>query len=450
MPQRINPITQGLEAYQARVNIELFNDVVAFVMASTAADTGAVRRALTDNHIWYSRSESENIQERYGFRYFGELLERFEDRAGADIRDIRAIALAMASTQNLLTDDMFVGSQRAGFIRKITRLSPDDVYLKGALYLLGRFEPNGVALREELMQASYACTEELLFVASLLEDFSQAVEAFKPQFINLLGAGRTMPVFGNIRVYSWLIRQVHRFHEETGIRAKDLALLRALIELPVSFVKPGNKYHGALLDNGYSAEEIIYLNSAILDCRPVAKTINTRSIVAEKIAIEFCGTFINSEAAHHEEVYDHLAQLLIIHSEFNIKINGYKGIFHAIEDSINIANPQTFMRLYKLIEKKDIFRFDILNNKWDVLSRDMDYGDYLQVFERQMDENTQLAREQILAWIQTFDRLTGTSYLDIFAKKHEWHRDGIFSLLVHKGILDLKTTFLSCAGLESV
>ena len=252
MSQEKTPAVTGFDAYREQVNINLFNDIIAFIADTTALDVVPTRRKLSAGHLWYSRSDSDSIQAQYGFRYFGELLERYEDKAGSDIRDIRAIALAMGYTKDLFTDDMFVGKQKTGFIRKITALSPGDIYLKGALYLLNRYEPIGDAIFEELTKAVYTQTKELVFAASLLDEFEQVLKYFKPQLLSLLGSERTMPVFGNIGVYAWLLRALCAYHKSKGIRGKDMGLLRALIELPVSFVKTGNKYNKALRDNGYN------------------------------------------------------------------------------------------------------------------------------------------------------------------------------------------------------
>ncbi len=454
MSAEIKSSVQGYEAYLEHVNITLFNDVIAFVMATSAADVSPVRRRLDYQHLWYSQSHSDNIQEQYGFRYFGELLERFEDKAGSDVKDIRAIALAMAYTDELLTDDMFVGSQRASFMRRITRLSDGDIYLKGAIYLMNRYEPGAEVSFGELVQAPFTRTEEIIFVASLFGDICQAIEALKPRLVSLLGTARTMSVFGNINVYAWLIRGIYQYHQDKGIRSKDMAILRALIELPVSFVKAGSRQHAVLLDNGYSAEEVVYLNSAILDLNPVPKTLDRRSIVSEKIAVEFCQTFINSEHTHHTEAYDHLAQCLIFHSEFYIKIGGHKGIFSAIKNTIKIVNPQTFIRMFKLVSeaKRGIFQFDILDGKWDVLSREFDADTYCQLFEDQlMDRGGSLDSTKLADWIQKYDELTGLSYLSEFEREYDGYRkECIFSLFVNTGIIDLKTAFNRCQSLDSI
>ena len=67
------------EAFEERVNSELFGGVVTFIFDTSSADTKRVSRKLNSGHLWYTGSETTNIQERNGFRYLGELLERYEE-----------------------------------------------------------------------------------------------------------------------------------------------------------------------------------------------------------------------------------------------------------------------------------------------------------------------------------------------------------------------------------
>lgn len=441
---------QGLQFYHNQVNIGLYNDVIAFVMDTTAADTMQVHEKLTSKHLWFREYYNYDIQERYGFRYFGELLERFEDKVGSDIRDMRAIALAMGDTKDLFTDDMFVGDQKKNFIKKIIRTSAGDIYLKSAMYLLNKDETSGAGQLEALTKATYSKTEELIFVMSLYDDFEQAFLNFKPRLIHLLGRTRTIPTAGSIDIYCWLIKQLYRCPKIKQIRTKDMALIRALMELPVSFVKAGGRSHNVLLEAGYTAEEIIYLNSSIVRHKPISNSINIDSIVAEKIAIEMCKVYINSENTHSPDAYEHLEWVLKKYNNFNFKISGYQGIYQAIKDDIKIDNPQTFLWLFKTIQPKEVFRFDILDEKWDILSCELETDVYCKLFDKQLEVNSELTGPQIAERIEKYNALTGLSYLTEFEKKYKYDRERVFDLLVNKGIINMKTLFSSCPDIDAI
>lgn len=439
-------IEQGFAALQTEVNIELFNDIFAFIVKTTAVDAVPVIRNLEACHPWYSRSGSRNIQEQYGFRYFGELLERFEDRAGSGIADIRAIALAMAWGKELLTADMFVGSQQNDFIGKITAMSAGDSYLKGALYLLDK-DGRGKTPLAELEQSKYTRTEELLFVLSLYDDFGQAIEVYKPQLLALVGASRSIPVYGNVGLMSWLIKRLDTILK--GCRAKDMALFRALYALPTSFVKAGDRYHTVLMDNGYTTDEIVYMNSCLLYFRPLRYTIDRDSIVAEKIAAQLCKVFINSEKTHTQEVYGYLGWLLSRYDDFTIKIQGYTGLFEAIKNEIQLINPRTFIWLYGFVNESYLFDFDILDDKWDILSKELNAKAYRELFNEQLKNHREEIPEKTKERIGRYDSLTGSSYLLAFENAYEYD-DTEFALLVNKGILDLATAYSACPGLETL
>lgn len=433
-------LIEGFDAFTTAVSIPLFNDICAFIEKTTAADTTVVIRELRANHLWFSHSTNDNIQEQYGFRYLGELLERFEERAGSDIRDIRAIALAIAHTKDLLTDDMFVGNQKHVFIRKLKALAPGDIYLTGALYLLDKDTIGGHALLDALSRVQYRRTEELVFVMSLYADFAQAFGLYKTQLLDLLGVARSMSVIGNMGILSWLITRLHRIIKNH--RSKDMALFRAMVTLPTSFVKAGDKPHDVLLANGYTQDEIIYANAQALLYRPIRDTINTNSIVAEKIVIALCKTFINSEVTHSQDTYAYLAWLLVAYSSFEVKYQGYNGIIDAIKQDIHLSNPQTFIWLYRINRTLDVFHFEILSEKWDVLARDLDSAAYQRLFDRHLVGHRDEEAEQISERISKYDSLTGSLYLASFDSEFSYDRKDAFSLLVEKGFVKLVDAFI--------
>ena len=85
-----------LQAYKKIINIELFNKIVSFIIETTNINCNNFIQKLKQKNIWFEKTENSNIQEEYGFKYFGELLERYEQRIGTDIKDIRAISLALS------------------------------------------------------------------------------------------------------------------------------------------------------------------------------------------------------------------------------------------------------------------------------------------------------------------------------------------------------------------
>ena len=178
-------IQHELKAYEAKINLPLFNDVAVFVMDTAGASP--MQRAKLYERCPFLYLQDGAFQEKYGFLYLGELLERYEERFGMAVQDLRAIALALGYICDLQKKEMFVGSQKEDFLHKIRQSAEKDIYLAGALYLLGEGRNSAAEREEQLAAAAYAATEDLLFAVSLFQDHEQAIQRFKPQLIRLRG-----------------------------------------------------------------------------------------------------------------------------------------------------------------------------------------------------------------------------------------------------------------------
>ena len=136
------------DACAAQVNIHLFNAAVHLAVSTT--DAGKQISALKEQlnaMIWYERTDSRAIFEPHGIRYLGELLERYAEKLGDTQANLRAVALALAWLKPILSDGMFVGSQRADFLKAVRKAAPKDIYLTGALYRLAEGGGTGDAAK---------------------------------------------------------------------------------------------------------------------------------------------------------------------------------------------------------------------------------------------------------------------------------------------------------------
>ena len=158
-----------MKLFSNQINLVLLNDIIAFVL-STSETTYAQRRTLSKSCIFLDdNADSDALQEKYGFLYLGELLERYESRFQMSTQDLRAIALALGYTRDILDDSMFIGSQRVDFMRRLSRQASNDPYLTGALYLL-QADNGKDAIAEDQLIYEYSTIEELIFAVSLLQD----------------------------------------------------------------------------------------------------------------------------------------------------------------------------------------------------------------------------------------------------------------------------------------
>lgn len=413
----------GLKIYDGIINTALLNEIIAFVLDTAGADYSQ-RKELTEHCIFYDpQADGNAVQDKYSFLYLGELLERYEERFGMPKPDLRAIALALGYTHDLLTDEMFVGTQKSDFWRKVQREGSGDIYLMGALSQRSadQYAPTDWPVSR---------TEELLFAMSLHPDFSQAAQRLKPQLTDLLGKGRTMPVMGNEKPLEWLTAQAAPVIKT--LKGKDYALLRALCALSSSYVKPGSKHHGLLLEHGWSALEIAWANAWLaLEQR----CLSPQSMVTEKIMVGLFREVLAHKEPLTEEAYAYLTELFSRYQHFHIKCYGCEKLPDTLLDC-TIQDPATFAWFGKLVDIRHpaLGGFDILDPKWDSLSST--FHKYRALFELHLCDDMDAG--DIKTRIGRYDALTGGNYLAYCAEEsYSTH----FGLMVSKGLIDLWQTF---------
>jgi hypothetical protein len=424
-----------LKAFSSEINLDLLNDVVAFVRDTSEADRTQKRNILQEGILLTPNTSSSAFQKKYGFLYLGELLERYELRFKCPIQDFRAIALALGYTRDLVTDSMVVGSQKADFIRRLKRRAENDFYLMGALYLLSRSKGNDAVLESKLIEAPDS-TEKLIFILSLLPNFEHAFPRVQNQLLCALSAKRTMPVLGNMKIFSWLIENLIPFSKQ--IKGKDVALFRALATLPTSFIKPGSKHHTVLLECGYSSLEIAYMNTLSVLMITVPDTPQLSTVVIQKMVVSLFREVFANESALPSSVYEQLSEIFRMYYHFRPRCYGVSLLSDALKEAPLISTPETFRWFAGLtnVQHPVLRNFDILNTKWDGLVSELDSIEYRYLFEISLSEKMDAA--DIQKRLDRYEALTGTSYLAIFRNELNCSQ---FSLLVKKELVNLWQLF---------
>lgn len=427
-----------MKALESQINLTLLDDIISFVVSTSEAD-------LTQKHQLAQRcmfpvkaADASLFQERYGFLYLGELLERYEEQFGMSAPDLRAIALALGYTRDIATKEMFVGSQRADFIRTVERAAKGDVYLTGALYLLNEGEADGPAYGKQLAEWQYAKTEELVFAMSLFDDAEQLISRFKDQLVLLLGPNRTLPVLENTKIFGWLAAKLSPLKKL--LKAREFAAIRALLALPVSFVKPGSKPYDCLTSYGYQPLEIAYANMTAVCDRWLDKGLNPFGLAAEKIAVNLFRTVLAQEDPLPKAMYVWLTQIYAKYAKFEIKYHETHKLADALGEDIRIKNAETmawFIGRESLLHPA-VGSFDVLDAKWDTLPAALEPDQYLRLFENSL--SGEMGAEELERRIKHYDTLTGLNYLDRYRKSRDGH---CFPLLVDSGVIDLWAEFQS-------
>lgn len=422
-----------MQAFVKKINLTLFNDLFAFILDTAKADHELQWNICHSCILADVNHGPGAIQEKTGFLYLGELLERYEERFGMPEADLRAIALALAFTRDLLTANMFVGRQKEDFLDKVKLAAKNDIFLTGALFLL---EEGTSDWEQALWEKEYGMTEDLVFALGLFPDFNGAFDHFKPQLLRLLGSGRTVPVLGNAKLIDWFASRL--ITELKGRRGKDMALFRALCELPVSYVKPGSKPYEILTQNGYSPLEIACANMLTVQSQEAAGVISLSSVLTEKIAVRLFVEVLSTEETVPQEIYRFLAELYPTYAKFRIKCYGEHELLPVLEKQAEIRTPEAFICLAGIVNVSSLLFdcFDVLDSKWDKLARELPAEQYREVFCGHL--NHDMNADELRTRIARYDALTGTSYVEYF---YEGTSISSFGLLVEKGVIDLWQAF---------
>ena len=320
-------------AYQRAIDLELYH-AFAELVVQTSQDNMAGRtyRQIKARQIWQPESDVFSYFEPYNLRYPGEVLERFEEKLGNDVRVLRALALALGNTCAIQSDNMFVGNQRGTFIQKVRRSAREDVYLQGALYLLETDTARRHSLLDELAAKIYVRTEEALFVLSLFDDAEYGYRAMHDQLLRLLTQNRTIFPTVDFGAFEWFIRfygeQVKKYRGKA-----DLAL-RTLMKLPYMNMKPDSREFLALRKAGYRHDEIVLANSLAVWADRLPDRLNSRSIPAEKIAVTCSRMLLNEPQNLSEGFYEYLGWLFRFYDSFSVKYEGFQGLWEAVGGSI--------------------------------------------------------------------------------------------------------------------
>ena len=318
----IQEILPAYSAYQNVVDLTLYHAFAELIVRTAQNDEARITyRQLKAIQIWQEEQNVSGYFEPHNLRYPGEVLERFEEKLGSDLRILRALALALGYTRQIQDSTMFVGNQRNNFLQKLRRADGTDVYLQGALYLLEDDAPKRRARLDELAVREYVRTEEALFVLSLFDDPEDGYRAMRPQLIRLFGPDRTLSLEWNFGVLEWFIRIYTK--EVKRYRGKADLVLRTLMKLPYMNMKADSREFTVLHTAGYSTEEIALANSLAMWADRIPDRLSAKGITAEKIATACVQTLLNHSEEQPKEIYAYIGWLFRFYGSFEIKYEGY-------------------------------------------------------------------------------------------------------------------------------
>lgn len=397
-----------------------------------------------ENTLLVNNKTEEYYDYLQKFGYVGEVLERYEEKIGKDIKNMRAIALALGIYASYLTEDMFVNQQKEKFVSKLKKVLREkrDLYLLCALYRIQ--EPKDKTLYREILEWPYEKTEEVMFVLSELDDDAHTVFGkIWPQIAYYLSEGRTLPVMNNIDVYSWFLCYYGK--DIKDLRKKGSKVFKSLLKLTNKNIYPGSDVYTELSHFGFSDEEVAYANYMLKSYGLFKDDSLKYSIPREKCAAQFALCFLNASKINSMYLCDLLKEVLNTYKEFRRKYSGNNGIFDAISEELCIKSPQYFIILSGIVSLRNEFfmamtNFDLLDSKWDLVRSEFSHRDYTDIIVRQIIEKREVfTEEKIYSWMNKYSELTKEDFI-YNAFGYESAKE-LFAFFVQKGIFSLYSYF---------
>lgn len=385
----------------------------------------------------WNKEKTEEMENAYGLRYPGEVLERYEEKIGDSAKVVRSLALALMEMQPFLAQGMFIGNQYGVFMKKIRHLSAKDLYLLGACYTLEESPEKKLKLRSGLIECGNHNLAELVYLLYLFQDDETAWERWKQELSCLLGSKRKIDIYGNEDVYAWTIRYcVDRFK---GYRKNDLHFLRGLCRLHSTNTNGKNTIKKWMSEGGYSEGEILYLNLVLPERVNRYDSLSVDSITAERLAVEACVLFLNGTSERPEAVYDLCRKLMERYRKYEVKLNGNKGIFGSLRDMVKVESIGAYMALFPFREEPDMERnrlyINLLEPKWDALKNLLTEQEYQRQVCRTLAE-TKYTVEDLRRCLKHYQELMGEDLRQIFWKSSQYPLSVLFGKLAQNREID--------------
>ena len=415
-----------ISAIDEMINSKLIYQIFNFAMSITTGEAQRKVERKFRNGVWCNCEYTEDtIQSEYGFRYFGEMLERFEERIGTDMKSIRTLAIGFSMVDSVLPDNAYVAGQRDNFIKNLKKYSSDFV-VDYALQILeiGDVDTEGV----------FDSTEKLVLALSMSNNFSASFGKLKTQLIEYFGTKKSISVEDNGGVFDWIADRI--YSNDISFRKKQDELFKLLSVIGNKFLKADSREMTKLGEYGYSEKDVSYLAYCFVNSKNYRCRIKPKALAGEKVAVDFVLKHLNSDKTHTESTYQLLHQAFKAYKRFDIKCNGCSGIESAIEGAVSVVNPYTFSKFNDKLGYGYFRQVDFFDEKWDALAEFMTDEAYEElVVDIVYHDNPNKSKMQ--KYMSRYHKNTGKKLVDIFKTEYCHDKAAVMNKMATLGIVDL-------------
>lgn len=400
--------------YENVFDVELYCQMADLIYRlSEHQDKKNLYSELANRALFLKKPEQE-MEEAYGFRYPGEVLERLDEKAAVTERQLRALGLALQETKALQNDGMFIGKQKPSFWKRMKRtMKPSDLYWLGIQYLAG-----GVEQRElygRLLDFPVKSIEELIFILSLLPDDQAVWEKVKGKLNLLVGKERKFSVYTHVEIYAWLTMRYHA--RISGYHKKDIETLKYLLRLPFTYAKDGSAARKKLVEAGYRVQEIMFLSMSLLYQVRDYGLLKKKGLTAERMAVETCMLFLSGEGKFLEQAGNLCVQILNDYRYFEVRLGDTRGIFDRLYQLLKVENVHTYRLLISNDRQEEQhdgwFFIDLTDAKWQELYSLIERDSFDKWVFKTLGRKP-YTKEEIQRYVSVYENLTGMAFYQHF------------------------------------
>ena len=428
MSERIN--VYRIKAIDELIDCKLLYQIFDFAKSITTDSAQKSVEQAFWNGVWCNCGYcEETLQAEYGFRYFGEMLERFEERMGSDIKTVRTLAVGFSMVDCNLPNNAYVAGQRDNFIKLLEKNS-DDFVIDYALQIIKNGEIN--------TDTEFESTEKLVLVLSMSKDFSQTFEKLKPQLIKFFGVDKTISVEDNSGIFDWLTDRI--YSKDISLKKKDCELFKALLVLGNKVLKSDSREVSVLEKYGFTQLEISYLVYCFVGGKSYRCRIKPNALAGEKVAVDFVLKHLNSERTHTESTYEILHYAFRSYNRFEVKYNGFENIREAIENDVEVVNPYTFSKFSDELGYRYFKQVDFFDDKWNSLAEYMTAEAYEElVVDIIYHDNPN--KSKMKKYMSRYRKITGKNFKSMFITEYTGDKANVYYKLAMLEIIELWNLF---------
>lgn len=376
--------------------------------------------------IFLKKPEQE-MEEAYGFRYPGEVLERLDEKADVTERQLRALGLALQETTSLQNEGMFIGKQKPSFWKRMKRtMKPSDLYWLGIQYLTG--DGGQQELYGRLLDFPVQSIEEMVFILSLLPDDQAVWEKVKGKLNLLLGKERKFSVYTHVEIYAWLTMRYHI--KISGYHKKDIETLKYLFRLPFTYAKDGSLARKKLVGAGYTVEEIMFLSMSLLYQVHAYGVLKKKGLTAERMAVETCMLFLSGNGELPGQAETLCVQILNDYRYFEVRLEDTRGIFDRLYQSLKVESVNAYRLLLANDRQEEQhdgwFLIDLTDTKWQELYSLIERDSFDKWVFKTLCKKP-YTKEEIKRYVSVYENLTGKAFYQHFWNTKRYDLYTVFS-----------------------